>query len=326
MILLKNSINDNINPVIEVASNTNKDILLVGAKGFGKTTVLNDALNNNERLMINGSVVASEYFFIRETEIFNLYHTCLIIKKILLYVKSKFLDKYIENFAFFEIYIDSIMQQISFMNMTGIYKKNTNLINEGICDKPEMLLDELLGMMSKNLDIQDFILIIDDFDKVGYSSQRYQEFIYERIKNYLQVILSISDDKVVNDQVVLESFSATNEIIKLDYSCDIEMVKEILDKEVHNILSKRKYYDFRYRLRFVLSDETILLMIEKTKGNLFDMLQAIRKLYNHIDELDINDWNSYIIDYIDREINKSPVISGIIVPKRTLFIKPKTTI
>ena len=62
-------------------------------------------------------------------------------------------------------------------------------------------------------------------------------------------------------------------------------------------------------------------MIEKTNGNLFDMLNSVRYLYRHIDELSKETYQLFVLNYIDKVINKEPIISGIISQKRTLHIK-----
>lgn len=311
------------NEIKNAIVNKDKSILLVGGIGTGKTTVLNELLNsskNSEELVVDGTIKNGEYIFLKEHDVYNLYHTCLIIQKILLNIRKKYLNKFIEAFAFFDMYVRGIINEILFMNMTNSYKSSAFFMDKPLYEMPEILIATLLLLISKNLDIKDMALIIDDFDKVGESSQRYQEFIYKRVRRFLNVIMTVSDKEVVNDAVTLENLKKENRVIKLDYSSDLEVVKEILDQEVNNILRSKKHYEFKYRLRFILSDETILSMIEKTNGNLFDMLRALRMLYSRIDELSVSECNRYILDYIDNE-NSSLLISGITIPKRVLHIK-----
>lgn len=315
---------NNEKDIIDTIKKSDKDIFVVGTRGIGKTTTLNDVLNKeNDKFIINGTLNDMEYILLRDRNISDLYYICLTIKKIIIYLKERYTEKYISEFIFFEIYIDSILKQIYFMFMTDTYKNDTNLINGDVYNTPEVLLDEFLGLLSKKMDIKDLVLVIDKFDEIGGSSQMYQEFIYNKLKSYLRLIMTISDKKVVNSDNLLNEFSKDNEIVKLDYSMDIESVKEILDKEIKRSFI-RNNLGMQYNLSFVLSDETIELMIKKTNGNLFDMLNAIRYLYYHIKELNKNEYDVYIIDYIDNVINRNPIFTGIIIPERKLYIKPRS--
>lgn len=315
---------NNEKDIIDTIKKSDKDIFVVGTRGIGKTTTLNDVLNKeNDKFIINGTLNDMEYILLRDRNISDLYYICLTIKKIIIYLKERYTEKYISEFIFFEIYIDSILKQIYFMFMTDTYKNDTNLINGDVYNTPEVLLDEFLGLLSKKMDIKDLVLVIDKFDEIGGSSQMYQEFIYNKLKSYLRLIMTISDKKVVNNDNSLNEFSKDNEIVKLDYSMDIESVKEILDKEIKRSFI-RNNLGMQYNLSFVLSDETIELMIKKTNGNLFDMLNAIRYLYYHIKELNKNEYDVYIIDYIDNVINRNPIFTGIIIPERKLYIKPRS--
>lgn len=316
-----------VNKIKNLINETDSDILLVGKRGYGKTTILKEVAkySDREKMLVNGTVKLGEEIFLVDRDVYNLYHICLIIKKILLNIRTKYIPEYMNCFVEFEIQMDNILRQIGYMNMTGIHRRVTKLITEDLYSRPEILLDEILRLISKYLNIKDLTLIVDNFDEVDYSSKRYQEFLYNRIKEYINLILTISDERVIDNNSLLEDFSEDNEVIKLDYSTSLDSVKEILEQEVHEILSRDKVFVLNHQLKYVLSDETILLMIEKTNGNLFDMLNALRTLYHHIDELDVIECNAYILNYIDKVINMNPIISGHIIPKRTLHVKPKTT-
>lgn len=311
------------NPIIDLLNKTDKDIMLIGGRGTGKTILLNDALENSaNNILIDGTLKNGDGLFLKTTNLYNLYQTCLIIQKIILNIKKYYSEKYINDFVFFEAYIDNLMKQIYFISMTDLYDKGLKSINQNLLNEPEILLDELLNIMSKKLDIKDLTVVIDDFDVVEGSSQRYQKFFYNRIKSYLRLIITVSDKEVINNDELLQGFSNENEIIKLDYSKNVLTVREILNEEIYNNFIKTRLLPMKYNLYFVLSDDTIELMIKKTKGNLFDMLTAIRYLYSNIEKLDRSEYSTFLLDYIDGEINKNPILTGIVVPERKLYIKP----
>jgi len=184
-----------------------------------------------------------------------------------------------------------------------------------------LLIEDSLIILSEKLDIKTISLIIDNFDAIGDCSKRYQEFIYNKLRDYLKLIMVISDKDVVEDETVINKLGEENKIIKLNYSKDVEVVTEILSREACNILMSTGKLDFRYFLRNILNEETILLMITKTNGNLFKMLEAIRMLYRNIYNLNPIEYQSFILNYIDEEINKDSLVSGIVMPKRILHIR-----
>lgn len=64
-------------------------------------------------------------------------------------------------------------------------------------------------------------------------------------------------------------------------------------------------------------------MIKKTNGNLFDMISAVKHLCNNVEILNIDEYSSFMLNYIDNEINKDPLLTGMIIPERKLYISPK---
>ena len=308
----------------KISSSKSDSIILAGMPGSGKSTVINEYINNtnNDKIVVNGTVGIGEYIFIRDESVFNLYHTCLIISKILLNIQKKYPKEFLNDFVFFSVYIESILKQIIYMHMSDTYRSTTTFINDSLYVCPELLIDNLLDLMVNSLRVENITLVLDNFDRIGTSSIKYQTFIYERLKSYFNLIMAISDENSINNTEKINSLKVNNEIINVDYSADVDSVIEILDKESHKILrTKLTNYDFRYRLRFVLDKNTIAMMIEKTNGNLFDMLSALRVLYRNIPKLKKEEYGLFILNYIDKEINKSPYLSGIVLPKRTLHIK-----
>lgn len=307
--------------LLNTLNNTSKDIILAGDRGTGKTTIINYALDNS-RNIINCTVEDIEYIFLREKNIYNLYYVCLICKKILINIKNNYCNRYMMEFILFEQYIDNIIKQICVMNISGNIIQ-TDLITNNILNRSELLMIKLINLMNKKLGIKDFTLAIDNFDKMGGGSQMYQEFIYNILKQYFRLILTISDKNVVCNNEKLQLFNNDNEIIKMDYSKDIKIVREILLEEIRNYFTKVKKTIVKKYIHFSLNDETIELMIKKTNGNLFDMISAVKHLCNNVEILNIDEYSSFMLNYIDNEINKDPLLTGMIIPERKLYISPK---
>ena len=306
-----------INAILNELDDNSSSVLLLGEPGSGKSTILKEYLktSNDKKWVIDTSIKLGEYPMIWNENSFNLYHTALIVNKILLHIE-KMVPILSIHIMYFKIYIENILKQLNFMQVTLNYDDDELFIDKEVIKRPEILIDELLRLISKYLDINKLIVVLDDFDRIGESSRRYQEFIYNRVKEYLNVIITVSDLEAIQDSSV---DYGDNKIIRIDYSRKTETVKDILDKEIVRIMLNKKL-SFSYRIRFTLSDSCINEIILRTNGNLFDMLKAIRALYNDIENIPENQYEEFILNYIDEVINADPRITGIIIPTRKFHI------
>lgn len=304
---------------------TNKSIMLAGGEGVGKSYILNRAVvdNNNKLFLVNGTFTVDEHRILHSTNITEIYHICLIIKKIIQYIKINYTNEYLTKFVMYDNYIDNILRRINIMYLTGIYTNERKVVDEELYENPELMMDNFLQMLFNCIDISKVYLIIDEFDKGCRVGTVYQKLIYEKLKKYMTVIMTISDKSVINDESKLETFSHQNDIVKLEYTKDVEIIADILDKDISDYMKRFSKTPIHFSTRELLGDEVIGLMIQKTKGNLFDLLTAIRHFYNHMSELTKEEYAIFILDHIDKEINKSPILSGIIPVTRKLYIKPE---
>jgi len=108
-----------------------------------------------------------------------------------------------------------------------------------------------------------------------------------------------------------------NDIVRIEALKDVDVVKTILDSAMSS-------YGYAHeKIDLVLSDETIAIMISKTNGNLYDMIRTIIVLYNKIyqEELLPNEYDIFVNNYIDAEINRNPVLSGDFKLERKFQVK-----
>lgn len=303
---------------------TNKSIMLAGSEGVGKSYILNRALeeNHNKIFLVNGTVNYDESITLIDSNLSELYHISLIISKILQYIKVHYPKEYMTKFVLYENYLDGIFRRIKSIYITGIYNNAKNVVESSIYENPEILMENFLQVLTSNIELSQIFLIVDEFDKGNGASTIYQKLIYNKLRNYMTIIMTISDKEVINDADKLNEYSGENNIITLDYTKDLEIVSSILDEEIMKYEMRFGNPKLIFKSRILLGDEIIWLMIQKTKGNLFSMLTAIRYLRSNMDKLTKDEYGTFILDYIDKEINKSPFISGVIPITRKLYIKP----
>ena len=309
------TLKDSVSSIIDkINGSNNSTIFLSGVKGSGKTTVLNEYLNNN--LVIDGTVKDEENYVLYDKYVYKAYHTCLIINKIIDHIKNNYPNN--KKLSMFEFYIYNMFEYIKTSALVGYYNKN-EIINKEILQSSEKILDEFL-LEASSIGLHNITLIIDNFDSLNDSSEIYQKTIYSLLKNRVKFIATISDEEVIKDDVLRNDLLKENAIIDVDYSFNPLVVKRILIKE---IVKLSYFYDkvkLMYLLDYVLSNNVIEEMILKTNGNLKDMLLVVKKVFINSDKINNNDYSKCMISYIDDEINKDSFVSGNIKKSRKLYL------
>ncbi|MBQ7031637.1 MAG: hypothetical protein IJN13_04635 [Bacilli bacterium] len=313
-----------VNRVIdEIKSKKKSKVFLVGDTACGKSVVLKEYINgynDPEHALIDATVRYGEFVQIPDSELIRLFQTCLIIKKMLLFIKQNHPQKYMECFVGLESRVDVIYRKVDLIYLVGNYNKKPERIDKVLLEHPEILLEEFLSIATNVLDYKTITLAIDDFDSIGSSSQTYQKYIYNVLSQYVGLLATISDKKVVYSQERQNELSEDNDLVMVDYTKDVEVVKELMDRmNLREMIFSGKM-KYRMPISLVIKDETIASMIEKTNGSMFDMAHAVRELYRKMDELTPAEYDQYLLHFIDTEINKNPIFTGFIVPERKLHI------
>lgn len=311
-----------INEIVDKITSSKKNVVFIaGQGGSGKTCILNSLISsgNYKRPVIDGSIEINEYAQIYDYEVYKVYHVCLIIKKIINYIKKHYFV--IDDLRFFEAYINNIFDCVMQIIMMYKYEEKANILNEEIIRNPEALLDEL-SFLIIYLNLEEMVVVLDNFDTAEYASNYYQKYLYDLLKKRVKLIATISDSSIINDENIKSQIGLKHEIISVNYSNDVFTVKRIFEKELNSL----RYYSgngkIYYMIDYFLDNDTVEEMIKKTNGDLDKMLRALRALYAHLDELTREEYDKYILNYIDQELENSNVyISRYLGPVRKLHLE-----
>lgn len=307
--LYLNPVSDCIDKLNSTAENR---VFLYGLPGSGKTVVLNEFekdLHSKNIQALNATKTFDELNIIENKRLFKLYEICLLIKKIQAYIVNVYGDYVNEELIFFLKRIDNYLRQISYIYYVKDFKNLDSIFSSTILNNPETLLEYYLSHLDSRLGIKDIIIILDSFDKG--TSKTYQEIYYEVISTYLKTIMSISDENY-KDKV-----GEKTDVVKVNYNENVDVMFEIIDRFI--ITNNLHKGDFSKRIRFLLDSKDMTLLIEKTNGNLFDILRAVRFVYTKTSIISSSFFKNVLFTYIDEEINKPQVITGMVVPKRKLL-------
>lgn len=124
-------------------------IVLLGGVGSGKTTILNAyqvSKNETDMLVVNCQLEEGIYSRIRNIDLKHLYHTIIVIQKILEHIKAG-LKVYPMELLFLDNKLSSLLITILNMTMMG-YETAKNL--EDVRKNRSMLFEELIGILKAN--------------------------------------------------------------------------------------------------------------------------------------------------------------------------------
>ena len=298
-----------VNKIInEIDNNISKNIILFGHPGTGKSVVLSEYMNRQvtEVPIINASLKHGEFIYQKDEQLYNLYHVCLIVNKMIEYIEKN----HEESKVFFLLLKNTISRTLYMIDaLYSTYKleSKNKLIDEKLLNNPEILLHSFFDIAFPLLGYKKIVLVIDDFDKVGDSSKVYQNYLYRLLKNYVDVnfVITASDPNIDKDRL-----SKEHKIIDVNYSFDINTIKQIF-----NLQYRREAFLTGIIPSEFFDDKTCGNLIDLTNGNLFDMNSALSYFY----QSDVKTiYNMYY--YIENILNKDPIISGNIKKDRKLHI------
>ena len=288
-----------INLIIEKLKNAQKNgVFLLGEAGSGKTATLLTYIEQSKKTntpVIDITLTSISSLNLTK-ELAKLFQVCIILQKMLLYLKENYLKSYFEHFLLFNTKILNITKDIINMYNLNNYSLKDSIITNDILNNPEILLQEFMNLVNTHLNITKLTVILDNFDIEKMDMQLYQTDIYSMLKKYMQVVATISDSKVINNSDKLKSLSKDNTLIKVDYNREVSIVKRILDKSLltepyKNVIGKSVSFTFK--------DDTIAKLINKTNGNLNLMLLAVKMFFARIYEIPSLEYENTLLSIVD---------------------------
>ncbi len=300
----------------ELKTPSNNGIFLLGNIGSGKTTILNQYIDDSRgtnKPVIDITLFAN-YSLALWHDYAKLYHVCLVLQKMLIYIKDTNLKKYFNFFLIFNTKISTMMTDIINMYNLNKYQLDNSIIDENILHNPEILLEEFLNLTMKHLKYDTLTVVLDNFDVSKPYFVLYQKYIYEMLKQHLNVVATISDANILEDKNKLNILSQNNTLVSIEYNYDVNTVKTILDnylqEEGKNIISKK--------VSFIFSDDIIAMLIDKTQGNIAKMKRAINIFFEHIKEIEYENYGTYLLNIVDNELNDN--ITGVVKRQRKFYL------
>ena len=287
-----------------LASKSDK-IILTGGRKVGKSTVLNrlehrgiSKDNKTINMQFDLSLILNQdrnpnydYAFIEH------YYELVISFNLLNYIKKN----YPLVFARFEKE-QSILSEIA--NYTD------NFINNSWFE--EVRLDKTLkwGEQSKDiiekmkslLHINKLNIAIDHFDWINQSDIFTQELLSSYEKLFDKMIITVDDNKINKRLLKNKLIKNGYEILNVNYSNDLDVVKRIIKKRSRYYIIKNYY---RYNIIDLISDNIYEYLIDSCHGNIEMMLSAVFDIIQLTDWLETTDnFDVLFINSINEVVKK----------------------
>lgn len=294
-----------INLIIEeIKKSPTNGVFLVGAAGSGKTYTLLEYVEKSKKTNkpVIDITLISNYSMEISNDFTKLFQICIILQKMLLYIKENYLKCYVEHFLLFNTKTINILNEIIIMYNLNNYQLNNNLIDNNVLNRPEILLEEFLDISLKYLKYDNLTVVLDNFDIEKPYMYLYQTYMYNMLKKYLYVVATISDLNVINNPNKLNKLSKNNTLVEVNYNKDVKIVKKILDKSLmisqnKNVISKK--------VSFIFNDNAIKELIIKTNGNLSLMIFVMKTFFECIKDIYLLDYDKYLLSIVDEYLNSS---------------------
>ena len=250
-----------------------RKIIITGEKQSGKSEVLRYYTKNYSRTA--KKILYTDYknfnykANLSESE-YNLYYELIFVKKMLdsIIVYS---PKLYSNLKMFDAYIDKQLNKMKEFLMIRFCPRDDISFEKGSLVKRMIEIFKLYGVTNINL-------IIDHFDFVGESSERFQIFMEEYFKYFNRVIIT-TNEKINDDK---KERLAEKKYVFIDANVGISknIVKKILClylNEIRNNSNDIEYLKRVKNLERIMKDENFYLkLINECNCNIDMMKQVIR--------------------------------------------------
>ena len=260
----------------DIDSKLSRKLIVTGEKKSGKSELLRyytKKFNNNSRCVIYVDYKDFNYKADLSNKEYQLYYELVFIKKMLESVNI-YNNNIKSDFKVFESYITNEYCKFCDFLMTRYCANDDVQFEQGILVKKMKDIFYILG-------ISNISLVIDHFDFVGKSSERFQKFMECYFDSFNKVIITTNEN--MSEEKINNLKNKKIDIYRVDNGHDIKYVKTVLQAYLASI-EHDVVYDVDYIVRLhniykLLKDNSFYEeLIDRCNGNI-DMMQQVIRYY-----------------------------------------------
>lgn len=252
-----------------------RKIIVTGDKKSGKSEALKyytQKSNNNSRCVVYIDYKDVLYKAALSNKEYDFYYELIFVKKMLESVKL-LNDKIFSNFEFFEKIVNIELSKFREFLLTRFYSSD-----EKIKFKKHGLIKNMIKLFELS-GIERVNLVIDHFDFVGESSERFQKFMEEYFSYFNKVIIT-SNEKMKDDKIKKLKNNGYF-FVEVNNGKNREFIRRVLSNYLDN-MEKNEIFDVNYILRIhnlyvmIVDDSFVDNLIDRCNGNIDMMMQVFR--------------------------------------------------
>lgn len=281
--------------VKDIKESNDKKIIVNSSNGTGKSVILkrleNKTISTDNPYIYMTFNIGIFYNDNLDEEFYIHYYEEELCLKILEYIKKYYRFTYEKYFKeYYKLLKNN--NEYTYKYINGNIKKIEYL-------KTRQISIKLINKLKEILNFKEINLIIDNFDFINNSSELSQNILKEYFDLFEKVVIT------TNETVFNKDYSVLN----INYSKDINIVKEILIKRINLYNKNKEYLDFNIN---IIDDDILKYLINKTNGNLDIIIKLVYYIMTtyKLEKGKIN--NEEINDLIDYELENNLTLSKII--------------
>ena len=261
-----------------------KKIIITGEKKCGKSnTLMYYAYDySDNKLMLYVDYSDFVYYTRMSDKEYDAYYELVLVRKIIESLKETDLYK---DIAVFSRYVNN-----EYCNLCD-YLSTRYCINDkkDFFEKGTYLKKLLLLLHEKGFN--GISLIVDHFDFVGYSSNRFQSFMSSLFDYFDQVVITSNDKSLSDKEKKLELAKRGYDVIYVDYSKNIKLIQEVL---IYNMLdwasdlvcNSTRIMKLQSVMYYINDEDFINKLVDRTNGNIEIMLDSFKSYFINDDDIE----------------------------------------
>jgi DNA polymerase III delta prime subunit len=263
----------------KIEESNSRKIILAGPRGSGKSVTLcaYEKLRSI-RDAIYMSFDSNAHIEKLPNDLLMYYYELAISNNILNFIKKNYKEKFMESFLELDCYIIDILKRFKYYinNPSGISAPYV-LVSQGY------FVNLILSKVKDNLDVNSLTLLIDHFDWLGNSNEKFQNVIanyFDMNELFNKSIITTDDPEVyLNAERQNPLANKGYKVISVDYAKDLETVKSIISADINYYNNQQgfKYVD----IKELISEKTYDELITRANGNLKLLFSILYDFYSY---------------------------------------------
>lgn len=297
--------------ITKIKTSEEDKIIITGARGCGKTTVLNS--------LTNDSIYTKDVIFITDFDgvglfpgikenreiLYEHYYELIMTSRLLHFINNYYNDIYDIYFKDLHMEISNLIEELNLFIRNYVYTDKYKIEK---FYKIGELIEMVINKFREILKLEKFNLAIDRFDWIDNRNALSQEILNEYFKYFDKNIITSDDITIKNKKIDLSKKGF--KVLEVDYGKNHKIIKEIIRRYAlyynSHLEGSDKYFPFDE-----IMDEVFKNITGLANGDIHSILMAMQNTSLIFDWTWKFDLNKQIVLEVEKELQKRLEIENI---------------